>query len=140
MGPLEAEAKALEESLLFAWDVGIRDVLFECDSKIVYDAVTGCSDPPSIISNITEGIRCKLQDFWQAQVSHVYRQGNRPIHLLAQYARHIIDYVTWIEETPPIVESDVAHDIAMLSLFNKSYKFLIKKKNIYIYIYVYICI
>ena len=46
LGPLEAETKALEESLLFAWGVGVWDVLFECDSKIVYDAVTGCSDPP----------------------------------------------------------------------------------------------
>ena len=33
LGPLEAEAKALEEVVDFTWDVGIRDVHFECDSK-----------------------------------------------------------------------------------------------------------
>ena len=77
----------------------------------------GCSDPPSIIRNITEGIRYKLQDFRQTQVSHVHRQGNCLAHLLAQYAKHIVDYVTWIEETPPIVESTMAHDVAMLSSF-----------------------
>ena len=117
MGPLEAEVKALEETLVFAWAVGVRDVLFECDSKIVFDAMTGCSDPPLVISNKTEGIRYKLQDFWQAQVSNVHWQGNRSAHLLAQYARLIVNYVTWIEETPPIIESDVAHDVVMLSLF-----------------------
>ena len=35
LGPLEAEAKALEDSIFFAWDVGVRDVIFECDSQIV---------------------------------------------------------------------------------------------------------
>ena len=52
LGPLEAEAKALEESLLFAWDVGVQDVLFECDCKVVCDAMTGCSDPPSVMGKI----------------------------------------------------------------------------------------
>ena len=32
LGPMEIEAKALEEGVLFAWDVGVREVIFECDS------------------------------------------------------------------------------------------------------------
>ena len=35
LGPLEVEAKALEESAFFAWDVDVRGVIFECDSRIV---------------------------------------------------------------------------------------------------------
>ena len=73
MGPLEAEAEALEESLLFAWDVGVLDVLFECDSKVICDVVTRCNDPPLVTGNISDGIRHKLQDFRRAQVSHVRR-------------------------------------------------------------------
>ena len=45
LGPLEAEAKALEETVDFIWDIGIRDVHFECDSKIIVDAVLGVSSP-----------------------------------------------------------------------------------------------
>ena len=94
MGPLEDEAKALEESILFVWDVGVWDVIFESDFKIVCDAITRCSEPLLAISTLIEGIRLKLQDFRRARVSHVLRQGNHQTHLLAQYTRHVVGYVT----------------------------------------------
>ena len=55
-GPLEAKAKALEEALDFAWDIGIRDVHFECDSKLIVDAVFGDSSPQVSIYNIIASI------------------------------------------------------------------------------------
>ena len=56
-GPLEAEAKAMEDGVQFAWDVGIWNVIFECDSRIVFDALNGLSDPPTIVVNIIMGIQ-----------------------------------------------------------------------------------
>ena len=35
LGPLEAEVKAMEEGILFAGDVGLQDVIFECDSELL---------------------------------------------------------------------------------------------------------
>ena len=52
-----------------------------------------------------------------AQVLHVRRQGNRSAHLLALYARHIVNYITWIEKIPSMVELTMAHDVAILSSF-----------------------
>ena len=37
-GPLESKAMAKEEGITFAWDVGVRDVVFECDPKTVFCA------------------------------------------------------------------------------------------------------
>ena len=37
-GPLECEAKAME-GVTFAWDMGFRDVVFKCDSKVVSDSI-----------------------------------------------------------------------------------------------------
>ena len=34
LGPLEAKAKALEESILFAWDVGVRELYLRVTPKL----------------------------------------------------------------------------------------------------------
>ena len=39
LGPLEIEAKALEEGVSFAWDANIRDLVVESDSHIVIDTL-----------------------------------------------------------------------------------------------------
>ena len=61
----------MEEGVLFAWDVGVQDVLFESDSKIVVDALIGTSEALVAIDNIISGIRPKLQDFRYVEIFHV---------------------------------------------------------------------
>lgn len=39
LGPLEAEAKAIYEAVLFAWEVGIRDIILETDSCTSWHAL-----------------------------------------------------------------------------------------------------
>ena len=63
LGPLEIEAKAMEEGVTFAWDVGIRDVIFEGDSKIVFGALMGLGTPLVAVSNILTGVSQRLQGF-----------------------------------------------------------------------------
>ena len=46
----------MEEGVTFAWDVGVRDVVFEYDSKIVFDALNGFSEPPVSIANVIDRI------------------------------------------------------------------------------------
>ena len=36
-------------------------------------------------------------------------------HILAQYAKNVVSYVTWIEETPSIIELALAQDVLFLS-------------------------
>ena len=73
LGSLEIEANAMEEEVQFAWDVGVREVIFECDSMIVAEALLDHGEPPMAIRAITEGIRHKLQDFQQFQITHIKR-------------------------------------------------------------------
>ena len=71
LGPSETEAKAMEIGVLFSWDVGIREVIFECDSKIVSNALLRLRTLPMIISNILAGVYNQLQNFSVVQVSYV---------------------------------------------------------------------
>ena len=83
LGPLEAEAKAMEEAVEFAWHVGIRDAHFECDSILVSDAVRGLTIPQVSISNIIYRICHCLKVFGFVQILHVKREVNTPPHILA---------------------------------------------------------
>ena len=115
LGTLESKAKALEEGVLFAWDVGVREVVFKSDSKIIIDALREVSEALTTVCNIIEGIQQKLQDFRSMQVNHVKREGNRQAHTLAQHANDVFDYVTWIEKNPNMNESSLAQDVLFLS-------------------------
>lgn len=66
----------------FAWDVVVRDVVFESDSKIIVDALSGVCEVPIAIDSIIGGIRIKMQDFRRVSISHVKCHDNRLVHLL----------------------------------------------------------
>ena len=58
---------------------------------------------------------------------HVRRVGNKPTHLLAQYARDLNSYVIWVEENPIIIESALTHDVLNYLHLNKVTCLFIKK-------------
>lgn len=41
---------------------------------------------------------------------HVKRQGNKLAHFLAKHVKGIVNFVTWIEKNPPIIESILIQD------------------------------
>ena len=81
----------MEVGVSFACDVGIREVIFECDSKIVSNAFLGLCIPLMIISNNLAEESLKIQDFQLTQVSHVRHQGNGPTHILAKHTKDIVN-------------------------------------------------
>ena len=95
LGPLEAEAKAMDEAVSFARDVGLQDFIFEADSIIISSALFGTITVPVAIDNIIAGTLHKLQDFRRSPLLHVRQQGNKPAHTL--------DYKTlFLKQTLPL--------------------------------------
>ena len=115
LGAAEVEAKAVEVGLLFAKDVGVRDVVVEGDSTVVYNALCNCSRAPSTIATVTNGIQDIGKEFRSIEYSHVRRQGNVPAHILAKNASSINDYVAWIEEEPCCIMQALIHDVTSFS-------------------------
>ncbi|XP_075650086.1 uncharacterized protein LOC142620631 [Castanea sativa] len=116
LGPLEAEAKAIEAAIQFAIDIGIREFTFETDSLLLFNALQGTNAAASSIVNIVSGILFQSQNFRSVNFSHIKRLGNMPAHALAQHAKHVVDFVTWLEETPCLIERMCAQDVINLSL------------------------
>ena len=114
LGALEVEAKAFEVGLEFAQDVGVQDFILEGDSLVVYNALYGFSTPPSTIAFVVQGMLMSCGPLDRIKFSHVKRQGNRPAHLLAKQALGIIDYLTWMEETPYFLEQALLQDVSFL--------------------------
>ncbi|KAL4603074.1 hypothetical protein ACB092_10G099600 [Castanea dentata] len=77
LGPLEAEAKAMDEATMFARDInGAQDVIFESDSSILCHALADPTNAPISISIIVAGTRFRLHEFRTFETLHVRRQAN----------------------------------------------------------------
>ena len=108
LGPLAIEAKAMEVAAIFARDIGIQQVIFESDSLMVCSAIQGDSKASPAIANIIASTLHHMQMLRQFEICHTQREGNKVAHGLAKYAQCIDDFVTWVEETPPIINSKVS--------------------------------
>ena len=56
----------------------------------------------------------QMVQVWKA--NHVRRTGNVAAHLMARNAKLVSDYVVWVEDTPPIIQSQVIRDVLHLNL------------------------
>ena len=43
------------------------------------------------------------------------REGNKPAHILVQYAKDLVSYVTWVNKDPIIIESVLTYNVLNLS-------------------------
>ena len=111
---LAAEAKAMEISIQFTWDMGFREVTFETDSNHLCKILQGKVEADYSVETICESILMQVGSFRFVHFSHVKRQGNKPAHILAQFAKQIGDLVVWLEETPNLTELMCAQDVAPL--------------------------
>ena len=111
LGPLEAESKALEASILFVQCSGCSAVVLEGDSLILINALAGSSPSPSGVASVIQGILELCLGFSQIQFSHVKRQGNVPARLVAKNAYSIVDDIVMVEEDPCFAKQALTHDV-----------------------------
>lgn len=52
LGPLEAEVMAMDGVVSFAWEIGVRDVVFETNSSRVSNALNGSTTPLITMANL----------------------------------------------------------------------------------------
>ena len=63
LGGLEAEAKAIEDGVVLAWDLRLKDIIIESDALLVTNYLGKQSVMPSSIRKVVEGILEGLRKF-----------------------------------------------------------------------------
>ena len=76
LGAIEAEAKTMEVGILFAWDLGLKNIVAEGDSLVVVQALKGSIIPAISIQKVTEGISWWLKKFDSWKILHARRSSN----------------------------------------------------------------
>nr|POE62015.1 putative ribonuclease h protein [Quercus suber] len=96
LGPLETEAKAMEVTLRFASEQGVSAAIFEGDSTVAFNRLTGSINPPSCICNLISGSLLLASRFGEYKFSVVPRCGNRVADGLAHFAKNLSGSCTWL--------------------------------------------
>lgn len=93
LGAMEVEAKAFEEGLLLAGDLGLKNVILEGDAQVVTNALLGKCLPPTSIQMIVLGSKLWKQKVQEWKINHVRRTGNTAAYLMARNAKLVYDCV-----------------------------------------------
>ena len=104
------EALAYWRAVLFAKEIGLRQVIFEGDSAVVIWAIIQGNSALVEYGNIIDDIRSLAVDFDFYHFIHVKRNCNVVVDALTKKAKTLSNLVVWLE--------DVAEDIAPLLLFD----------------------
>ena len=127
LGALKVEAKAMEEEITFAWDMGIRDCIFESDALTIVNAMLRLTNPPSSIANNIASSFSHLYQFHSIQFSHVPRSGNKVAHTLAQLARAFRICMLGLRKHWVVLRNWCPKMYYFCLILNKSYCFTSKK-------------
>ena len=114
LSALEIEAKAAEFGTTFAQVLGLREIILEGDSQTVMAAIANHDSGPIQVQNLIAGIKSWESKFRVWQSSFTRRDRNKVAHQMAKYAKHIFDCIIWVEDTPPIIASQILHDVSVL--------------------------
>ena len=114
LGALVVEAKAIEIGICFSWELGLREIILEGDSQIVMNAIANHDPGPIQIQQLVTGIKSWVPKFNAWKTSFTHREGNKAAHLMAKHAKQISECTIWVEDTPPIIMSQVLNDVSDL--------------------------
>lgn len=109
LGALETEATAAEIGTIFAWELGPREIILEGDSQTVMAVIASHDLGPIQVHHLIACIKS-----WKS--SFTRRDGNKAAHQMAKYANHISDCIIWVEDTPPVITSQILNDVTFLGL------------------------
>lgn len=107
-----AELWGLLQGLQLAWNIGIRQLLVEVDSRCITEILATDTNYPNANSSLIQGIKRLLNMEWQVSLSHCYRETNYAADYLANQAL-LLPLGVHVFPTPPSgTEGWLLHDVS----------------------------
>ena len=96
------------------------------------NAIASHDPGPIQIQQFVTGIKSWVAKFRAWKTSFTRREGNKVAHLMAKHAKLISECTIWVEDTPPIIMSQVLNDVSDLGFqpsLMKAYQHSYQKKK-----------
>ena len=106
----EVEFLAYRKAIEFAMDAGFSKFIVEGDNSSVMQAISSPNEDELLMGNVVGEIQQMLRGLPWVNVEFTRRGGNKVAHVLAQYAKNIIDDMHWKEDLPPLAREALYHD------------------------------
>ena len=110
----EAELMACRRSLEFAVDAGFSRLIIEGDNANVIQAISSSLPNNSVLGCVVDDIHHLIHGLSWARTNQIRRGGNTVVHVLAQFARNLVEDLIWIEDSPPPALAALFHDVSFL--------------------------
>ena len=101
----------MECGIIFAWELGLRQVIIEGDSQVVIQALECETPAPISIQQVITRAKMWLPTFTSWETSFTQHDNNVVAHLMAKHAKDVIDYTIRVEDTPPTIVSQILSDV-----------------------------
>lgn len=109
--PLQVETLATREGVGLAMDTGLHNLIIECDSLQIVNALNDSSPNMLTVGHNVENSNDLLLQSTGALVAHTHHQANGIAHRLAQYALHNASPIfSWFEEPPDFIFGLLVND------------------------------
>ena len=101
-GSDEAEIYACRRAVEFAVECGFSELVLEGDNQALMDALHTRQGRLSWLGHILQDVLLLLDGLRWVHVSFVKRSANNVAHVLARYAKDLVEDIVWIEDSPPL--------------------------------------
>ena len=110
-----AELEAVRQGLAMAWNMGIKSLQLELDSKVVLNWLTiSNSNYPTNILPLICDCRNFLEQEWEVHMHHMYREANGYADALAKRGTHLRNRMTVYRQCPTFVYVSYIRDLTGL--------------------------
>ncbi|CAN1138929.1 Putative ribonuclease H protein At1g65750 [Linum perenne] len=107
---MRAELRGADLGLQLAWNLGVKKVILELDSRAAVQSINGEEEFDSRHGPILFHIRQMMQKNWNVKVQHSYRETNRVADLLANWGHDLRLGVHQFSQCPPHIAREIVND------------------------------